>query len=108
MVKRQSKGQWRKRGAELEDAVRTGREAADQDIRTGGALAKANDTALFSIEPSASTVAVQKKSDKRKDRGPLWVDRNVAANPNINSASELVSSARRPTNASDIDIAKAK
>ena len=84
--RKQSKTNWRKRGAEFEEATLTARQGRDQDVRTGGSFSGKADADLFSVDASSSVAAPK----RRGDRTSLYVDRVVASNPHV----PLVSKAR--------------
>jgi hypothetical protein len=85
--KKQSKASWRKRGVSIEEALRSAREAVDQDRRTGGALTGVTSEQLFTIEgrPRGEPQAVRRPSrrERREAQPTLWVDRVVAGNVHI-------------------------
>ena len=84
--KRQSKENWRKRGAVFDEASRTARERKDQLVRTGGSVAQISDADLFVVDKSAKSAARKPRAKPGADpKAPkqLWVDRNVAPNPHI-------------------------
>eukprot|EP00962_Isochrysis_galbana_P001625 scaffold416_cov105-Isochrysis_galbana.AAC.1 len=85
--KKQSKASWRKRGASIEEALRSAREAVDQDRRTGGALTGIASEQLFTIEarPRAEPQAARRPSrrERREAQPALWVDRVVVGNVHI-------------------------
>jgi len=82
--KKQSKASWRKRGADIEEALRSAREAADRERRTGGTLGHVPSDQLFSIEARAQAPLQPKSKRERREAQPaLWVDRVIAGNAHI-------------------------
>jgi len=85
--KKQSKQSWRKRGASIEEALRSAREAVDQDRRTGGALSGVASEQLFKLEsrPGADAEASRRptRRARREAQGPLYVDRFIGGNVHV-------------------------
>ena len=77
--RKQSKSNWRKRGASTEAELRAVRQRRDQERRTGGSVAHLADAALFRVDgKGGSSGAAPRRGGAQK---PLWVDVNVAPNP---------------------------
>ena len=77
--RKQSKSNWRKRGASTEAELRAVRQRRDQERRTGGSVAHLADAALFRVDgKGGSSGAAPRRGGAQK---PLWVDANVAPNP---------------------------
>ncbi len=91
--KRQSKENWRKRGAVFDEASRAARERKDQLVRTGGSVAQISDADLFVVDKSAKPSA-RKPRAKADPKAPkqLWVERNVAPNPHIPTVGKVETS----------------
>ena len=92
--RKQSKTNWRKRGQEFEEATLTARQSRDLDVRTGGSFSGKADADLFSVTAGGSSAATAPRARRREERSttPLYVDRNVAANPHV----PIVSKVRTP------------
>ena len=83
--RKQSKTNWRKRGQEFEEAALAARQSRDLDVRTGGSFRGKADADLFSVTTGGSSAATAPRARSREERAttPLYVDRNVAANPHV-------------------------
>ena len=89
--RKQSKTNWRKRGQEFEEATLTARQSRDLDVRTGGSFSGKADADLFSVTAGGSSAATAPRARRREERSttPLYVDRNVAANPHVPIVSKV-------------------
>ena len=82
--RKQSKANWRKRGAEFEEATLTARQKRDQDVRTGGSFSGMADAELFSVTAGAtSSAATAPRAGRTQERKALYTERNLAANPHV-------------------------
>ena len=92
--RKQSKANWRKRGAAFEEAALAARQRRDQDLRTGGSFSGLSDADLFSVTGKDGKDTAPRGG--RAQRRPLYTERNVAANPHVPIVSKAKTEGAKP------------